>query len=135
MLASIGLLLLGVWAVLGVLNARRPARTWWLIGASWIAAWVTTELAPHLVLGGTALAVVLVVLGALQHTVGWIGLAGVVIADAVAIPLILRALTTAKALDEIVGELDPHESVRRYPRRHIAFPWLPWRRRDAIGLA
>ncbi|HEY3019265.1 MAG TPA: alpha/beta hydrolase [Solirubrobacteraceae bacterium] len=130
MAASIALLILGLWAVLGVINARRPARTWWLMGGSWIAAWVATELAPHLVLAGTAIGVVLVALGALQHTVGWIGLAGVVIADAVAIPLILRALKTAAALEEIVDELDPHESVKRYPRRHIAFPFLPWRRRD-----
>src|SRR5436309_15094000 len=119
MAASIALLILGAWAVLGVVNARRPARTWWLMGGSWIAAWVATELAPHLVLAGTALGVVLVALGALQHTVGWIGLAGLVVADAIAIPLIVRALKSAAALEEIVGELDPHDSVGRDPRRDI----------------
>ena len=130
MAASIVLLILGVWAVLGVVNQRRPARVWWLIGVSWMSAWVATELAPQLVLAGTALAAVLVALGALDNTVGWIGLAGVVLADAVAIPLILRALRTANALEDIIDELDPQESVSRYPRRHIAFPFLAWRRRD-----
>ena len=129
-IASVALLILGVSAVLGVINQRRPARAWWLIGVSWMAAWVATELAPQLVIAGTALGVVLVALGALDHTVGWIGLAGVVAADVVAIPLILNALRTATRLEEIVGELDPHESVTRYPRRHIAFPFLAWRRRD-----
>src|SRR3954452_11347184 len=129
-LASVALLILGLWAVLSVANARRPFRAWPLIGISWMSAWVKTELAPHLVVLGTIAAGVLVGLGGLDHTIGGIGLAGVVIADAVAIPLIARALQSTKAIDEVVDELDPHESVTRYPRRHIAFPFLAWRRRD-----
>ena len=127
---SIALFVLGLWAVLSVINARRPARNFAFIGISWMSAWVTTELAPHLVVGGTIAAGVLVGLGGLDETIGWIGLAGVVIADAVAIPLIARALQTANAIDEVVDELDSHESVARYPRRHIAFPFLAWRRKD-----
>src|SRR3954452_13606516 len=130
MLFSIALFVLGLWAVLSVINARRPARNFLLIGISWMSAWVTTELAPHLVVLGTIAAGVLVGLGGLDHTIGWIGLAGVVIADAVAIPLIARALQSTKAIDKVVDELDPHESVTRYPRAHIAFPFLAWRRKD-----
>src|SRR3954452_15084667 len=129
-LASVALLILGLWAVLSVANARRTFRAWPLIGISWMSAWLTTELAPHLVVLGTLAAGVLVGIGALEHTAGIVGLACVVLADAVAIPLIVRALQTANALEEIVDELDPHESVARYPRRHIAFPFLAWRRRD-----
>src|SRR3954454_8258814 len=129
-LASVALLILGLWAVLSVANARRPFRAWALIGISWMSAWLTTELAPHLVLFGTVSAGVAIGLGPLEHTAGVIGLAGVVVADAVAIPLIVRALQTAKALEDIVDELDPHESAARYPRRHVAFPFLAWRRRD-----
>jgi hypothetical protein len=39
------------------------------------------------------------------------GLALVVLADAVAVPLIVRARQTGAALEQIVDELDPHESV------------------------
>jgi acetyl esterase/lipase len=130
MIFSIALFVLGLWAVLSVINARRPARNFALIGISWMSAWVTTELAPHLVVLGTIAAGVLVGVGGLDHTIGWIGLAGVVIADAVAIPLILRSLQSAKAIEEVVDELDPHEPVTRYPRGHIALPLLAWRRKD-----
>jgi acetyl esterase/lipase len=127
---SILLLILGIAAVLGVVNARRPARAWPLIGVSWLAAWVTTEMAPHLVVLGTAAAVALVAAGALEQTAGVVGLVLVVLADAVAIPLILHARRSGAALEDLVGELDPHESVARYPRHHILFPFLAWRRRD-----
>jgi acetyl esterase/lipase len=127
---SVALLILGVAAVLGLVNARRPMRNSLLVGVSWMAAWITTEMAPHLVVAGTALAAVLAALGGLGHTAGIVGLALVVAADAVAIPLILRARRTGAALEEVVGDLDPHESVVRYPRAHVAFPFLAWRRRD-----
>jgi acetyl esterase/lipase len=127
---SIALLVLGVWAALSVVNARRPSRMAGIIGPSWMAAWLTVELAPHLVVAGTTAGIVLVALGALDHTSGVIGLVLLVAADAVAIPLIARSWRSAAALEDVVGDLDPHESVTRYPRSHVALPFLAWRRRD-----
>ncbi len=82
MTASILLLALGIAALLGVVNAVRPARNLLLLGPSWLAAWVTVELAPHLVALSTLEAVALVAFGALDHWTGWAGLAGLVVADA-----------------------------------------------------
>jgi acetyl esterase/lipase len=123
---SVALLILGLAAVLGLANARRPLRNPVLIGVSWLAAWVTTELAPHLVVGGTVLAGVLAGLGGVEHASGVIGLALVVLA----IPLIVRARQSAEHVDEAVAELDPYEPRVRYPARHVALPFLAWRRRD-----
>jgi acetyl esterase/lipase len=127
---SIALLALGVWAALSVVNARRPSRMAGIIGPSWMAAWLTVELAPHLVIAGTAAGIVLAALGGLDDTAGIVGAALLVAADVVAIPLILRSWRSAAALEDVVGDLDPHESVTRYPRSHVALPFLAWRRRD-----
>src|SRR4051812_49569705 len=86
MLFSIALFVLGLWAVLSVINARRPARNFALIGISWMSAWVTTELAPHLVVLGTIAAGALVGLGGLHHTVGRIGPPGGVLPRPGALP-------------------------------------------------
>lgn len=128
--ASVALLVLGIASILGLANARRPLRAAPFIGVSWMAAWVATEMAPFLVVGGTALAIALAALGGLDHAIGVVGLALVVIADAITIPLILRARQSGAALEEVVGDLDPHESAVRYPRSHVFLPFLAWRRRD-----
>ena len=130
MTASTLLLVLGIAAVLGVVNARRPMRNSLLIGLSWMAAWITTELAPHLVVAGTALGVLLAAAGGLDHTAGVVGAALLLAADAVAIPLIVRARRSAEHVEEVVADLDPHEPAVPYPGWHVAFPFAAWRRRD-----
>jgi hypothetical protein len=128
-MASTLLLALGLVAIVGLVNSRRPARSFLLAGPSWAAAAITVELAPHLVALSGLGAAVLVFLGALGDWTGWLGLAALLIADGVAVPLILRARHTALDLGPVVEELEPSEAVSPYPRWHIAFPFgALWRR-------
>lgn len=129
MIASVALLALGLAAVAGLVNARRPVRAWWGLVPSWMLAWVTVELAPHLVvlsaLGGGAL----VALGALDPTLGWIGLALLAGADLAAVPLMLRARRTVVDVGGQLRELESAPAGSRYPRLHIVAPFLMLRRR------
>jgi acetyl esterase/lipase len=124
------LLGLGAAALLGTANALRPTRATMLVGVSWVSAWATVELAPHLVLGSGLAAGALVALGALEEWPGWVGLCALLAADGVAIPAIVRARRSKLGLGEVVTELDPGEPAVPYPRSHIALPFLAWTRRD-----
>src|SRR4051794_34246512 len=126
--ASTLLLVLGLLALISVVNALRPVRHLALALPSWVAAWMTVELAPFLVAFDLAATAVLVALGALTHTEGWIGLGGVLVAVAVAVPRIVAARRTAVDLREVTEELDPGDPVSPYPRREIALPFLVRRR-------
>ena len=123
------MLCLGLAASLGGLNALRPARHWALVLWSWMAAWVTIELAPHLILASGVAAGVLVALGALDHEVGVAGLALLAIADACGLVFTWRALRSVVAARDAVAELDPEPDIPRFPRSHVAFPFLMNRRR------
>jgi acetyl esterase/lipase len=128
MTASTLLLVLGILALIGVVNALRPVRHLALALPSWVAAWVTVELAPFIVAFDVVAAVVLVALGALEHPTGWIGLGGVLVAAAVAVPRILAARRTVVDLGSVTEELEPGEPASPYPRLEIALPFLVRRR-------
>ncbi len=123
------LLGLGLVATIGGLNALRPARHWAVVLVSWAAAWVTIELAPHLILLSTLAAGVLVALGALDHEIGIAGLALLVIADLCGLVFTWRALRSVVAARDAIAELDPGPDVPRFPRSHVVFPFLMRRRR------
>ena len=129
MLAAILLLGLGLVAAIGCANALRPARVWWLVIGSWAAAWLTIELAPHLIAASALVAAALVALGALSHPVGVVGLALLVVADLVGAFFAWRALRSVAAARDAVAELDPEPEVPRFPRSHVVLPFLMWRRR------
>src|SRR5947199_258575 len=78
--------------------------------------------------GRPAATAVLVLLGGLDQTIGWIGVGCLAIADAVAIPRIVGALRTAVALEEVTADLDPDKPASPYPRLQIALPFLASRR-------
>jgi acetyl esterase/lipase len=124
------LLALGAAALLGTANALRPARPTLLVGVSWVSAWATVELALHLLIVSGLAAGALIAWGALEDWPGWVGLGALLVADAVAIPAIVRARRSKLELDEVVTELEPGEPEVPYPRSHIALPFLAWRRRD-----
>ncbi len=127
--AAVLLLALGVSAVLGIVNALFPRRVWWAVAESWAAAWVTTELALHLIVLSTIAAAVSVALGATDHLAGLIGLGFLVLTDLAAIPLVLSARRTRLSTGELTADLDlDDDETPRYPRSHVAFPWLMFRR-------
>jgi acetyl esterase/lipase len=129
MVASLLLLALGLAAAIGGLNALRPRRHWAFVLWSWIAAWVTIELAPHLIVLSTAAAAALVALGALGHWIGVVGLALLAIADLCGLLFTWRALRSVVATRDAIAELDPEPDVPRFPRSHVAFPFLMHRRK------
>ena len=133
MAASILLAVLGGAALLGVANARWPARGRLLVGVSWLAAFVTTELAVQLLAFGAVAGGALVALGGLGDAMGWAGLGALLVAEAVAVPLVVRARRTMVDLDPDVVEVDLGDDVESpvpYPRSHLLLPLLAWRRAD-----
>jgi acetyl esterase/lipase len=128
--AAVLLLLLGASAAAGLLNALWPRRSWWALAPSWVAAFVTTELALHLMVLSAVAAAVLVLLGATDHTTGLVGLGLVVATDLAAVPLVISARRTRLSTGTLIGELDlaDDDVTPSYPRSHIAFPWLMLRR-------
>ena len=129
MVAALLLLGLGLVAAAGTANALRPARNWLFAVGSWAAAWVTVELAPHLILGSTLAAAALIALGALDHTVGVIGLVLLGASDLVGVFFTWRALRSGTAARDAIAELDPDPDIPRFPRSHVVFPWLMLRRK------
>ena len=129
MLAAIALLLLGVVAAMGTLNVARPSTRWWLIGPSWICAWITAELAAHLIIASSIVAVVLIALGALEHTAGVVGLVLLVIADVAGGIGAWHANRSRRAMRDLLTDLDPDpEPAPRFPRSQVALPFLMFRR-------
>jgi acetyl esterase/lipase len=124
MLASILLLGLGLVAAAGCGNALWPSRRALLVVASWAAAWVTVELAAHLIVLSGLLAALLVALGALEHVPGVVGLVLLVLADAVGLVFAWRAWRSVANARDAVADLDPEPDAPRFPRRQIALPFL-----------
>ena len=132
MVAAILLLVLGLVAAAGTLNAARPSTRWWAILPSWLAAWVTVELAAQLILASTVAAAVLVALGALDHAVGIAGLVLLVTADGAGAVGAMHAQLSRRALRDLLTELDPEPDPPRFPRSHVVLPFLMLRPRGVV---
>jgi acetyl esterase/lipase len=128
MVASVLLLLLGLSAAAGALNAARPGKSWWSIMPSWTAAFVVLELSLHLMALSAVVAVILVLLGALDHTIGVIGLVLLLAADLAGLAWALSAQRSRGGLRDLLTELDPDPDAPRFPRSHVVFPFLMLRR-------
>jgi acetyl esterase/lipase len=128
-IAAILLLVLGVAAAAGVVNALWPRRVWFALVPSWAAGWLTIELAPHLVVLSAAAAAVLVALGAVRHATGWVGLAMLVGGELALMPMIWRSRRTVVTLGSVLQELELEDEAPRYPRSQIVLPFLMFRRR------
>jgi acetyl esterase/lipase len=126
-IAAALLLALGILAWVAMLNAIWPRQSLPLILISWIAAWLVVETAPLIILVDVVLVAVLVALGALGHTIGWVGLALLVSADLLAVPMIWRSSRTTVQMRGFLDELEPQDPTPRYPRRQILFPLLMFR--------
>jgi acetyl esterase/lipase len=124
------LLAWGVLAFLYVVNNRRPARRLPFVLWSWPAAWVASELAPHLIVTGVIGTVLLAAPGGVAGWPGWVGLALIALSVAWTVPLVLRVRRTVVDISDQVEELDPADDRVPYPRSHIVFPLLAYRRGD-----
>jgi acetyl esterase/lipase len=129
MVASVLLLLLGLAAAGGALNAARPSARWWSIMPSWTAAFVVLELSLHLMALSAVIAVILILLGALDHAIGVIGLVLLAGADLAGLAWALGAQRSRGGLRDLLTELDPEPDAPRFPRSHVVFPFLMLRRK------
>ncbi|WP_344598299.1 alpha/beta hydrolase [Actinomadura vinacea] len=122
---SYALLAIGVAALLLTLNARFPRRHPLLLLPSFFSGWLSTELAPHLLVAEAAGIAATVAYGGLEGWAGWTGLALGAAGTAGTIATILRARRTVVTLREcgVPLDLDP-ERAPRYPLTHLIVPPL-----------
>jgi len=127
-------LLLALGALSGLLtsNALRPRRDALLLVPSFFAAWLTTELPLHLLLGELFLALVLIANGGLSALPGIVGM-GLLLLTWAGLLYIYRAghrtdQAIRAALDDVGLDLGP--PLLRYPRSHLIVPPLMFWRRD-----
>lgn len=129
--ASVLLLLHGLLAVALVLNARAPRHAWWSILVRWPLAWAARELTTMLVLGGLALAALLVAVGALDDLIGRIGLGLVAAAATAGVVWIVHARGATVTIAGQVADLElDDEDGPRVPRLQAWIPLLMLRDRD-----
>lgn len=118
MIPGILLLALGVWSVAATINALRPFRKTWLLFPSLVWSWLVIGLPGQHVLAQMALATLLVWMGALDHTAGWIGLALLLVSWAGSVVLLARSRRSRRVVDEaLAGAGIPHHGK----------PVPPWR--------
>lgn len=128
------LFLLSCVALLLALNALRPSRARLLLVPSFFAAWLALELAPWLLLWEIVLVTSLVARGALEETVGWIGLSISALVAVVWVATIVVSRRTVLILREAITELDVDGAAPPFPRSHVLFPMLMRHRRGTVKL-
>ena len=129
---SWALLLLGVAAAAAAFNAFIPMRWRWFVVPGFFAAWLTIELSLHVLLGGAALVSWMVLAGGLAEWRGIVGLGLWVASAGALVGLYLRSRGTTATIAEFYREagLEVGLGAPRFPRSHIAIPWLTFHRRD-----
>ena len=129
---SWAILTMGVVGVAATLNAFFPVRTRWFVVFGFFAGWLTMELTLHILIGSAAVLAVLVVEGGLQHWSGQLGLALAAAAGGGLLGLYLRSRQAVVTLRDFFKEakLEVAPDAPRFPRSHIAFPFLTFHRRD-----
>ena len=128
------LLILGVLAAVGTLNALAPRKGRLLQIPSFFASWLTIELAPWWLLFEVVLGAVFVAGGALDDARGWIGLGLLAVSVVGLVAIVLRARKTHLHLAEAEGaiELDPDQSPNPFPRSAVVFPFWRMRHREGV---
>jgi acetyl esterase/lipase len=128
------LLIVGIVALLHVLNAVAPRKGRLTLIPSFFMSWLTIELAPWWIFWQVVAGVVLVASGALEAWQGWLGLVLLVIATiglALQIAGARRTHLHLAEADEGI-ELDPDHSPQPFPRTKVAFPFVGLRKRDGV---
>jgi acetyl esterase/lipase len=126
--AAYGLLALAVLSALLTHNARRPIRRIEaLIFPSFVAGWLTSELALHALVFDLAACVVLIANGALDSWPGYLGLAIMLATLPQLRALWSRSLEIAPALEQALlqglGELPPIERAGTLPSSRALYPF------------
>ena len=129
---SLVILLIGIGSALATLNAFLPIRTRWLAILGFFAAWLTIELALHILVFNATLIGALAAYGGLSTPRGQFGL-GLALASSVGLVVLhLSSRRAAVTLKEFytAAALKVGPDAPRYPRLHVLFPFLAWLRRD-----
>ena len=129
---SWAILIVGLTGVVSTLNAFFPVRTRWLAIFGFFAGWLTMELTLHILVGSAVLLGVLIAYGGLQEWPGQLGLALAAAAGGGLLGLYLRSRKAVVTLRKFYesAKLQVGPDAPRYPRSHIAFPFLAFHRRD-----
>ena len=127
---DVALFVLGALGLLHAVNALAPRKRpvavfFW----SFFASWLTIELAWHNVVIGSAVTAALVAGGALDSTLGVVGLVLSVVALAILLVIALASRRTVVSMRGALEELEPGPEAPRFPRSHVVFPFLLGRRR------
>lgn len=131
-------LAVSVWGALFTYNAHRPVERWPLVGPSFFAAWLTSELALHHLFWQALATWALVRWGALAHTAGlvglavtgvsWVGLAGIQLSALRDERIILSALKETLG-DDFRDRLD-RRVAKRLDFWRVIMPF--WMRRSTV---
>ncbi|MDZ4828386.1 MAG: alpha/beta hydrolase [Actinomycetota bacterium] len=98
-------LAVAVWgALLTLISYRPPRRPGWLMGASFFAAWITTELAVLHLLWQAAVVAVFIWAGALQAGPGWVALAITAVSWSALVASAIAARRTAQVFAAGIGD-------------------------------
>ncbi|MGP4027704.1 alpha/beta hydrolase fold domain-containing protein [Actinomadura sp. 3N407] len=119
------LLALGILFALVAANAHAPPRNAVLLAPGFFCAWLTIEMAPHVLVTWAAATALVAMSGGLAGWAGWAGLALAVLGMAgVAATLVASRRTTVTLRDcGAPLDLDP-EGAPRYPLAHLIVPQL-----------
>src|SRR5262245_17403830 len=107
-------LIVSIAGALLVLNAFFPRKDPVLLFASFMAAWITIELAPWLLVWEAVIVAVFAEVGAIEGVKGIVGLGLAVASAAGLVVIILRSRRTVVTMRGAMGELDT-SSAPRFP--------------------
>ncbi|MFZ6002592.1 MAG: alpha/beta hydrolase [Actinomycetota bacterium] len=124
------LLTLGLIGLVHAVNALAPRKRPPVVFVwSFFASWLTIELVWHHLLFGIAISGVLIAGGALEETAGVAGATLMAITLVVLASIAWTTRRTVVSMRGALAELDPGPDAPRFPRLHIAFPFLMGHRR------
>ncbi|MEL7208494.1 MAG: alpha/beta hydrolase, partial [Actinomycetota bacterium] len=116
--------LASLWGAAFTVNALRPVRrNRLLFGPSFFASWLTIELAGHHLLWQAGATILFIALGALDHWIGWVGLAISVASWTGIVVLILQGRRTAVTLSDAMADLDLDGDPTPIPKSRLLLPF------------
>ena len=129
-MTSWALFAVGVLGLVYALNAMAPRKRPPLVFAwSFFASWLTIELVWHNIVIGALVTSALVAAGALEHWAGAVGLVLAIVAEVLLVGIGLATRRTKVTVHGALEELEVDGDAPRFPRSHVAFPFLLNRRK------